>query len=318
MKRALLITALLFLQLSGSSLKAEETTVTPMIVKNIEGRIQIGLFSNNKNMEISFFPGGVNHLFGIGKVSYYASRTDYLQGKTLVEFSSCTDWVGPYFVCSASSVNAGISQKFTGGWHGSNGDGTGLPTASTSKARFIIDRKEISGNFEQNCNQVDLFITNLIHGYDYPETNTSLLKENVHYSIKPDGKIDVEVKIEALEDAVIQRYYGLQCQHFSVFDRVHYLAGQQTVNTEGVNMDSRCLTNNGINTILLKSADNRHQLRLTLDITRGLGTFENLENGKPKAFSASYGKSYFNLINGKNLIIKKGHEVFWKGSYFWD
>jgi hypothetical protein len=318
MKRNLLTTTFLILAVFANCQKAEEKTAAEaqMTVKSYEGHIHIGFFSTDKNMQISFYPCGVNKLFAIAKVSYFASNTDYLQNKASNEFSSCTDWVGPYFVCSASSINTGIQQKFTGGWHGSNGDGTGTPTASTSETRFVVDGKETNGNFEQNCNQVDLYVTNLIHGYDYSTTNADLLKEFVHYIIKPNREIDVEVKIEALEDAVIQRYYGLQSQNFSLFDRVNYLAGQQIVNTEAINKESHCLSNNGVNTILLKSTKNQHQLRLTLDITSGLGTFQNLGEGKPKAFSASYGKSYFNLINGKDLTIKKGEEVFWIGSYF--
>lgn len=320
MKKNLLTTAFLILAVFANCQKAEERTTTEatMTVKNYEGHIHVGFFGTDTNMQISFYPCGVNNLFSIAKVNYFNSRTDYLQGKASNEFNSCTDWVGPYFVCSLSSVNTGILQKFTGGWHGSNGDGTGTPTASTSETKFMIDGKETSGNLEQNCNQLDLFVTNLIRGYDYSKTHMNLLKEIVHYTIKPNREINVEVRIEALKDAVIQRYYGLQSQNFSLFDRVSYWAGPQVVNTEAINVESRCLTNFGVNTILLESTKSQHQLRLVLDITSGLGTFQNLGEGKPKAFSASYGKSYFNLVNGKDLIIKKGEQVCWKGSYFWN
>lgn len=320
MKRNLLTSAFLILAIFANCQKAEEKTTTeaPMTVKNYEGHIHIGFFSADKTMKVSFYPCGVNNLFAIAKVSYFASLTDYLQNKASSEFNSCTDWVGPYFVCSVSSVNSGIKQKFTGGWHGSNGDGTGTPTAATSKTRFVIDGKETSGNFEQNCNQIDLYVTNLIHGYDYSKTNVDLLKESVHYLITPNRKIEVEVKIEALDDAVIQRYYGLQSQNFSLFNQVNYLASQQIVNTEAINTDSRCKTNEGVNTILLNSSKNQHQLRVVLNTSEGLGASNNIGNGIPKAFSSSYGKSYFNLINGIDLPIIKGEEVFWKGSYIWD
>lgn len=320
MKRNLLTTAFLILAICANCQKAKEniTTETPMTVKNYEGHITIGFVSPDKNMQISFYPCGVNQLFAIAKVSYFASRTDYNQNKASNEFSSCTDWIGPYFVCSSSSVNTGIPQKFTGGWHGSNGDGTGTPTASTSETSFVVDGKETSGNFEQNCNQVDLFVTNLIHGYDYSITNKKLLKESIHYTIKPNRQIDVEVKIVALEDAVIKRYYGLQSQNFSLFDQVNYLAGQQIINTEAININSRCRANAKVNTILLNSSKNQHQLKVVLNIVDGLGASGNMGSGVPKAFSSSYGKSYFNLINGIDLPIKKGEEVFWKGIYFWD
>ena len=290
----------------------------PMTVKNYEGHIHVGFFSGDKNMQISFYPCGVNQLFAIAKVSYFSSLADYNQGHASSEFSSCTDWVGPYYVCSASSASLGLAQKFTGGWHGSNGDGTGIPTATTSEVNFAVDGEKISGNFDRSCNQVDLYVTNLIHGYDYALTNKNLLRERVYYQIKPNRQIDVQVKIEALEDLIIQRYYGFQSQNFALFNQVSYIAGQQTINTEATNIDSRCRSNEGINTILLNSNKNRHQLRLVLNSAEGLGGSGNLGSGVPKAFSASYGKSYFNLVNGKELLLKKGEEVFWKGTYLWD
>ncbi len=320
MKRNLITTALLIITLFANCQKETEKILTeaPMTVNNYDGHIHIGFFSADKTMKISLYPCGVNNLFAIAKVSYFASRTDYLQNKVSNDYSSSTDWVGPYFVCSASSVNAGIPQKFTGGWHGSNGDGTGTPTATTSETRFVIDGKETSGNFEQNCNQIDLYVTNLIHGYDYAKTNVDLLKESVHYIITPNRKIEVEVKIAALADAVIQRYYGLQSQNFSLFNQVNYLASQQIINTEAINSNSRCKTNEGVNTILLNSSKNQHQLRVVLNTSEGLGAENHIGNGIPKAFSASYGKSYFNLVNNNDLPLKKGEVVFWKGSYFWD
>jgi hypothetical protein len=299
----------------------KKTVIEPderMIVKNYEGHIHIGFLSSGKNMQISFYPCGVNQLFALAKVSYFSSMTAYNQEQASSAFSSSTDWVGPYYVCSTSSANSGLTQKFTGGWHGSNGDGTGMPTASTSEVITLVDLGKADGNFERNCEQVDLYATNLVHGYDYSLTNKNLLKETVHYSIKPNRQIDVQVRIEALENIVIQRYYGLQSQNFALFDQVSYIADQQVINTAGINIDSRCSTNEAINTILLNSNKNQHQLRLVLNATEGLGVSGNLGSGVPKAFSASYRKSYFNLINGKDLPMKKGEEVYWKGSYFWD
>ncbi len=83
-------------------------------------------------------------------------------------------------------------------------------------------------------------------------------KETVHYSIKPNRQIDVQVRIEALESIVIQRYYGLQSQNFALFDQVSYIADQKVINTAGINIESRCSTNDGINTILLNSNKNQH------------------------------------------------------------
>ncbi len=319
MKHSLTTIALLILFLFAHCQKEDKTqTIAPMTVKNYDGHIHIGFWGGDKNMEISFYPCGVNQLFAIARVSYFASLADHNQGKASNEFSSCTDWIGPYFVRSAASVNSGLPQKFTGGWHGSNGDGTGTPTASTTATRFVVDGKETNGNFEQNCNQADLYVTNLVQGYDYLKTNKNLLKESVLYSIKPNRQIDVEVRIEALEEVVIERYYGLQSQNFAIFDSVGYMAGQRVVNTGAVKANSNCLSNEAINTIRLTDNAKNHELKLVLNIEEGLGASGYLGEGKPKAFTASYGKSYFNLVNSKDLTMKKGDVVLWKGTYLWD
>lgn len=290
----------------------------PMTVKSFNDHIDIDFWTDDKNIRLRFSPCGINKLFALAQVSYYATFDEHREQKASAEFNSCTDWIGPYQVCSASLIRAGLPRKFTGGWHGSNGDGTGLPTASTVETRLITDGKEQSGDIDQDCGQTDFYVTNLIRGYDYPENKVNLLKEMVHYRVKPNRQMEVDVTIEALEDAVIQRYYGLQSQNFSIFDQVSYLAGQQVINTAPIKADSNCKTNEGVNTILLTGSKTPHQIRMVLNISEGLGIPGNLGDSKPKAFSASYGKSYFNLVNGKDLPLKKGEQIFWKGSYYWE
>ncbi|HBL73677.1 MAG: hypothetical protein A2W90_14325 [Bacteroidetes bacterium GWF2_42_66] len=317
MKRNLITTAFLILSIFANCQKEEEKTLaeTSMKVKNYEGHIHIGFFAEDKNMEISFYSCGVNQLFGIAKVRYFSNLTDHHQNRTSNEFNSATDWIGPYFVCGEENIQSGLQKRFTGGWHGSNGDGTGTPTASTNDVTILVDGETINGNMEQNAQQVDLFVTNFIQGYDFPVSNKNLLKETIHYQVTDNRKIDVSVTIEALYDLRIQRYYGLQSQNFAIFDLVKYAANQQVINTEAIETNSRCLSNAEINTIVLSDRENQYQLKLVLNTAEGLGTFTCLGDGLPKAFSASYRKSYFNLVNGKELVMKKGEQVFWKGSY---
>jgi len=319
MKHILTTFVLLIIVVFARCQKEEENkAVAPMTVTNYEGHTHIDYFGKDKNMQISLYGCGVNQLFAIAKVSYYATLANHYQKHASDEFTSCTDWVGPYYVCSASSAQSGLIKKFTGGWHGSNGDGTGAPTAQTTSVSLAVDGVTSTGNFERDCEQVDLYVSNLIQGYDYSLVNKNLIKENVHYSIKSNRQIDVEVKIEALEDLIIQRYYGLQSQNFAIFDSVKYMAGQNVINSVPININSNCKSNEQLNTILLTDNQKIHQLKLVLNITEGLGAANKLGAGIPKAFSSNYRKSYFNLVNGQDLILNKGEEVFWKGSYFWD
>jgi hypothetical protein len=298
--------------------EAGDDAGTVMTVKNYEGHVFIDFFNDEQNMQIGFYPCGVNQLFGIAEVSYFLNQADHHQGKACLRFPSCTDWIGPYFACSSVNRDSGLPQKFTGGWHGSNGDGTGSPTASTKNVFIRTDEKLQNGNFEMECREIDIEVTNFIQGYDHAVTGRDLLKETVHYRITPDRKTGLHVTIEALDDVVIQRYYGLQSQNFSIFDSVKYAADEQIIHVAAVDQDSRCSLNEGINTIILADKEGKHKLRLVLNTREGLGTCEYTGESLPRTFSAGYRKSYFNLVNGKELVLKKGEKVFWKGSYFWD
>jgi len=319
MKRNLLIVTFLFLSVFACCQEKKETeTACSMKLKSYNGHYHIGFFSEDKNLEISFYPCGVNQLFGIAGGRYFANLGDHRQNTASNEFSSCTDWIGPYFVCGEENIKSGLSQKFTGGWHGSNGDGTGNPTASTREVKVFADGIPVSGNIELDCQKVDIHVSNIIHGYDYAVSGKDLLLETVHYAIFPGRKIEVGVTIEALEDLRIQRYYGLQSQNLPLFDSVTYMAGTKVINTGVIAAGTRCQSNKGVNTIVLEGAAKQHRLKMQMNTDEGLGTFRYLAEGLPRAFSASYRKSYFNLVNGKELILKKGRMVFWKGSYYWD
>jgi hypothetical protein len=289
-----------------------------MKIKKYEDRIQIDFFSKEKNMQIVFNSCGVNRLLAIAQVNYYSNLTNHINKKASNEFPSCTDWIGPYFVCLNANSQKEITKKFTGGWHGSNGDGTGDPTAYTTNATIKVDGKIQRGNFDLDCLEADIIVTNLIQGYDYQDTKKYLLKEVVRYTIKPNQQIDVNLTIMALEDVIISRYYGLQSQNFAIFDSVSYASNLKNCNVAITNTNSQCKSNINLNTIVLSDSQSGLRIKVWLNEYEGLGKFEYLGKNKPKAFSAKYGKSYFNLINGKELHLKKGGEVFWKGSYFWE
>ncbi|MGV8140146.1 MAG: hypothetical protein AB2L20_33590 [Mangrovibacterium sp.] len=289
-----------------------------MIVKSYEGHVFVDFFGDERNLQIGFYPCGVNRLFGIAEVSYFPGRAAHHRGEASNRFLSCTDWIGPYYVYALVNRQAGLPLRFTGGWHGSNGDGSGAPTAVMQNVSILVDGKDLTSNIEQACEQVDLVVTNHIQGYDGALSGKELLKETVQYRIGAEREIAVCVRIEALDDVVIQRYYGLQSQNFSVFDSVSYVSGERVYHTAAVKANSSSPQAEGIDAIILKGNSGGHQLRLELNTREGLGTAEYVASGLPRAFSAGYGKSYFNLINGRELILKKGEQVFWKGAYSWD
>lgn len=274
-----------------------------------EGRLSVRFPDAENSLNICFASCGVNQIFAMERFEYYTSSSD--QPKSA--FNSGTDWIGPYFVRQAANKSENIRQQFTGGWHGSNGDGTGNPTAFTKSTLVTANSKQVSENFSGVCDSLKIEVINHIQGYD--NNNTSILKETVSYQVNPNKQIQVHVKIEALEDIVIERYYGMQSVNFALFDSVAYATPNSKINAAPVKTDSRCASNTNLNSIKLTGKTSKHFTKLTIDTSVGLGSFEHLGENLPKAFSASYGKSYFNLVNGKDLFLNKGDSVCWQGTY---
>lgn len=318
MKHISFTIALFLIAFLGSCQNEEIDQSSALRVKNYEGHLHVGFLSEGKNLELGLYACGVNQLVAIAQINYYASKQDYLQGVASSRFGACTDWVGPYFVCAESSKKLALPQKFTGGWHGSNGDGTGQPTARTTDVKVFIDDQIQDGNFNKDCSTLRVEVTNRIQGYDYSQIGKELLQETVVYSTNGNNTLEVQVSIEALEDAVISRYYGLQSQNYALFDSVSYWLNEKVVSRAAIIADSKCPVGEKVNTIVLSDKINSNQLRLRLDTSFGLAASPYLSSGQPRAFSASYGKSYFNLVNGQELLLKKGQTIFWKGSYCWD
>lgn len=318
MRKTVFTIALFLIAFLGSCQEDEINQPAALRVKNYEGHLHIGFLSEEKNLELGLYACGVNKLVAIAQINYYGSKQDYLQGVASSRFGSCTDWIGPYFVCAENSKKLALPQKFTGGWHGSNGDGTGQATARTTDVKFFIDGQLTEGNFQKDCSALRVEVTNRIQGYDYAQIGKELLQETVVYSTKGNKTLDVQVTIEALEDVVISRYYGLQSQNYALFDSVSYWAGEQQAGRAAIAADSKCRIASPVDRILLSDKTGRNKLQMTLNTSEGLGSSPLLGSGVPRAFSASYRKSYFNLVNGQELVLKKSDKIFWKGNYCWE
>jgi hypothetical protein len=70
-----------------------------------------------------------------------------------------------------------------------------------------------------------------------------------------------------------------------------------------------------INSFSLWSKDKKLRLLCSLSDKTGLGTFENIPQHMPTVFTESYGKTYFNLINGDGKFLEKNHSIMWEGKY---
>ena len=126
-------------------------------------------------------------------------------------FASYTDWIGPYGMRTvAATSQTDKAYGFTGGWHASNGDGTGDPTAETQAVEiFIGDQPFPSGSITGN--QATVVVYNKVEAANtkFDESKRFVIDETVTYTMK-EGRLYVRVDITALEDVNISLYYGMQ------------------------------------------------------------------------------------------------------------
>jgi len=272
-------------------------------------------YRKNTDMHLVFGKCGVNNLVGIKSIYLGDNYTDEVipwgvnHGTKFV--SACTDWIGPYLV-KAMEYDDGGKSDFTGGWHGNTVNGKEEPTAFMESISVKVEDTELKENRVYYCDNVEIEVINYIQAYNTRDIKLNVLKEHVKYNISL-NRVEVEVVTTALEKALLELYYGLQVQNGD-FERIEYSNGIAAKCKEF--SDSGPYNENNIaNSFKLISKDDTCRLIVTLDTNYGLGNFEYLSHDKPTIFSQDYGKTYFNLVNGKDKILGKGDSIKWRGSY---
>lgn len=290
-----------------------DTILNTLIYKLNNDEIRI-FFENNNKLEITFGYGGVNSLYGIQEISYSNLQNNELNKKDNSNtLKSCTDWIGPYMMKDLSKESKDISKKFTGGWHGSNGDGTGEVTAITNDVKIYCDGNLVTLADEERCKEIKIVVSNLVKAYNSTEP---VLKEIITYVIKNE-KVYVNVKGNALANIEIERYYGLQSQNSLWDGYVTYHYTDNSFEKFLINESSKSMKKQDkiVKEFELSSMDNKYKLVVGLDNNLGLGNFQSLSESLSTSFTTDYGKSYFNLINGKTMKMVTGDSFIWGGCY---
>lgn len=279
--------------------------------------INIGYQYNQlDNLWIRFSPGGINHIMGMADITtsprkQVITTSMFNKVKKTQLFNSCTDWIGPYIVRKGFETST-YNPQFTGGWHGSEMNNE-EPTARMINYSINVEDIQSDDNIKK-ATYVKLKVKNNIQAYNTLDTKEEVLEETVTYDISK-GTIGVQVVINALEDCVIERYYGLQTQNTLYDGHVLYEGSGDGVFGSYAYSESLPKTTQCMNLITLYSSDGRHILEAYLDNQYGLANGEYVSDSKPYAFTLSYGKTYFNLVNGKELYLEKGESVVWRGKY---
>lgn len=260
--------------------------------------------------------GGINSLIGIKSITFASRSNEEASQETeplLTTFQSGTDWVGPYMV---EDLKNGVSSEvpyFTGGWHSKSVEKKEIGTATLESVKVLMDGAVALPEQPYIGKEVIVEAIHLINGFD---TDYPIIKEKVTYRIY-NRTVVVKVEGEALSDISIMKYYGLQSQNGLWKGNVLYVYedGSSESYFQKASSHSKTKKDHLLSKVSLVSLDGNHLLEMFLNHSEGLGDLEHIAENEPQCFTREYGKTYFNLINGKNLVLKLGEKYNWEGSY---
>ena len=282
-------------------------------------------YDNTRDIIISLNKVGQSSLYQLSHFYTVANEDkdcsgDFTLTQTQLKATS-SDFVAPYKVLAKNNINGDNTSeeniRFTGGWHGFNGDQTGGATGRNISINVYVDGKKMSSSNRTKIGgrKIEVVVVNEINASNTAKsdgTGRNVLQEIVTYTFI-EGKIDVDVKIKALEDITIKEYYGLQIEASGYKENVTFIS-DDTIVTDytkysyvGTKQDQIC------NTIISNGSDKC--IIANIDDSYGLGRRKYVSDTSYTAWSADYGKSYFYLVKGKDLELNKNQCAFWRGFY---
>jgi len=293
----------------------EQKLLDVKVDRNDEGSLTTTVFFEyglNNEFGITFQPSGPNRLTGLDAI-YTIDRESGQREEIL---KSCTDWIGPLIVKKLDSTNL-APVMFTGGWHTVLNETEEMKTAVPISTEVQVDGRIVQNSYLGRGDVVKILVINDIYGYnsDFSNVNDAVIREQVEYTITA-NKIDVQVSLTALQNVEIEKYYGLQSQNSAWKGELIYKSSQGEYELKvdsSINSDSLLVDKYGVDTVVVRNDE--HTLRMWLDTGYGLGQLMYKSGDTPRSFTRDYGKSYFNLINGTNVVLSKNDTLTWRGTY---
>jgi len=269
-----------------------------------DGVLQVHMTSVNLNLV--FDRVGINGLYGLSRLSL--SKVPEMGYYHKMEIG--TDWISPYMM-RALEIEDKDLPFYTGGWHGSNGNDTGEMTAYTDYVSFLLDGQVPHTDTWMVCKTLSLQVVNQVQAYN---DENATLEETITYTIE-NNKVNIQVNARAKKPLEIIQYFGLQTQN-SWWDSIRYydLLGTYAENTTFLNSYALPKNMQTVQQFQLRSSGMAPILTAGM-LTDGLGSLGYLEDNKPTCFTRGYGKTYFNLISGKPLLLEAEEQFTWRGFY---
>lgn len=304
--------------------RAEFATLTAKIMTMLKNRCSISVSEGEATiiqpwedasgaLKLVMKKRGPNSLFDF----YCASAmTKYSEEYIPVRyFQFDTDLMSPYIVRALNNADGDLpyNADFTGGNHCYNNTGYGgSATGRTDYIKFSVDNSlvsEYSGLFQS----VQVEYKNYIQATNtkrFDGSGREVLTENI--SIWFDGETwTVENTLTALEDIVIERYYGLQFPAKGIFNTVQY--GDEHSDSYVHSLSFESVSDSSCDTAVFYG--DIFNLKMNMDFSL-MSEKVNFANKDYTVFTTDYGKTYFNLINSDNPIeLKAGETLKIAGSY---
>ncbi|MBO4897891.1 MAG: copper amine oxidase N-terminal domain-containing protein [Clostridia bacterium] len=224
-----------------------------------------------------------------------------------------SDWHSPFIVNAKENAFSDNRFSFTGGNHGYNNNGSGAQTAN--RVFFWIEADGIAVDKGYGyCSKLVINWKNAVQGSNTKEPSgwgRAIMEES--HTLTFDGYEFVsEVTLMPLEDIDIYRIYGFSAEIKNVWDNtveydysIYKESKPGTESSEAAEKNCKAIT----------CRRGSNALRISLDTDYGLGTREYLESGRHSAFAESYGKVYFDIVDGITIEAAKGEPLYYRGAY---
>lgn len=275
---------------------------------------EFAVSADGNGIEISY-PYGRDVLTVLLKKRGGNNLFDFYTLKTGAEMlcDSTTDWHSPFIVAAVDNADGDTPENkyFTGGNHQTNNSGSGgAVTARTSELVFYADGKIVDAGETGHADVIEMRWTNMVQGYNTSKADGSgreILREN-HVLTFTNGKFESYVELVPLENVILSTYYGLQ-GILRAWDKIRYPGGtnraEYTGDSESGDSTTYCIDCRG----------ESHLMRIELDPLFDLGKRENtFVTGTRGAFSESYGKCYFTVVNTE-VSMAAGDMYCLRGAY---